>query len=253
MLVFSIPIGILIGTVLGLVGSGGALMSTPLLMMIGGFTFRDASTSALFVVLSSSVLALVLRDTKGISKRVALSAIGWGALGAPIGVWVSTFLPSQESTILLILILLLAAFLTWTSDKRAPKAQGASMHPAIAPALFVFVGCMTGLTGIGGGYLIVPVLLIVLRLEFHLAIATSLVVVCFNTLVSLGLRVSQGLDFNHEQWGATGVIVLAALIGTAIGSVVSRRLNYSIVQKLFAVMLLVLSGGLIWHFIQGLS
>ena len=253
MLLFSIPIGILIGAVLGLVGSGGALMSTPLLVMIDGFSFRDASTSALFVVLTSSLLALWLRDTKGISKKVALSATAWGTLGAPIGVWVSTFLPSQESTILLTLILLLAAYLTWSSDKREHHNTRGPVHPAVAAGLFIFVGFMTGLTGIGGGYLIVPVLLLVLRVDFHLAIATSLVVVTFNTLVSLALRVSQGLDFTAEKWGATAVIVIAALIGTAGGSIYSRRLNHAIVQKLFSILLVLLSTGLLWRFVQALA
>lgn len=253
MLLLSIPIGILIGAVLGLVGSGGALMSTPLLIMIGGFSFRDASTSALFVVLTSSILALWLRDTDGISKKVAFSAIAWGTVGSPIGVWVSSFLPSQDSKILLTCILLLAAYLTWSSDKREHDSTRGPAHPALAAALFIFVGFMTGLTGIGGGYLIVPVLLLVLRVDFHLAIATSLVVVTFNTLVSLALRVSQGLDFNAEQWGSTAVIVTAALIGTAVGSVFSRRLNHAVVQRLFAILLVVLSSGLVWQFIEGLA
>ena len=55
MLLVAIPIGVLIGILLGLVGSGGSLLGTPLLILVGGFSFYDASTSALFIVLISSI------------------------------------------------------------------------------------------------------------------------------------------------------------------------------------------------------
>lgn len=253
MLLLSIPIGVVIGLVLGLVGSGGALLSTPLLIMVGGFSFRDASTSALIVVLTSSTLALWLRDTSRINKRLAFWATAWGTLGAPVGVYVSALVPSQDSKLLLTAVLLLAATLTWRRAVSEHPAKNAPVHRSVAAILFVFVGFMTGLTGIGGGYLIVPVLVFALQVDFHLAIATSLVVVTFNTLVSLGLRVTQGINFSAEHWGATAVIVAAALIGTALGSIYSRHLNQSVVQKIFAILLIALSGGLVWQFLEGLS
>ncbi|MEY4989280.1 MAG: hypothetical protein RI933_913 [Actinomycetota bacterium] len=247
MLLASIPIGILIGVVLGLVGSGGALMSTPLLLLTGSFTFVEASTSALFVVLTSSLLAMLLRDRTGVSWQVVLKASAVGALGAPLGVIASGYVADQISLIILAALLLLAAYLTFTSERRSRESEPSKKGLLLEISLFLFVGFMTGLTGIGGGYILVPVLYLVSGLKFKTAITTSLFVVVFNAAVSLLFRIVGGISFTAEQWQATGVVVAAALVGSAIGSTVSNRLDRGLVQKIFSVLLLLLAALLVYE------
>lgn len=249
MLLASIPIGILIGVVLGLVGSGGALMSTPLLLLSGNFSFAEASTSALFVVLSSSLLAMLLRDRSGVSWKIVAKAAALGALGSPLGVLAAEYVAESVSQLILAVLLVLAAYLTLTSERRISHEEPARKSLGLEILLFIFVGFMTGLTGIGGGYILVPVLYLVSGLKFKTAITTSLFVVVFNAAVSLGFRALGGISFTGEQWQATLFIVLAALVGSAIGSLVSNRINRALVQKIFSVLLLLLAGVLVFELV----
>lgn len=247
MLLVTIPIGIVIGVVLGLVGSGGALMSTPLLLLSGHFSFAEASTSALFIVLSSSLLAMLLRDRSGVSWKIVAKAAALGALGAPFGVFLAQYVADAALQLILALLLLFSAYLTFTSDQRHENEQAARKSLPLESLLFVFVGFMTGLTGIGGGYILVPVLYLVSGLKFKTAITTSLFVVVCNAAVSLALRAIDGIAFTGDQWQATLFIVLAALAGSAIGSLFSNRVSRPLVQKIFSGLLLVLAGVLIFE------
>lgn len=248
MLAAVVPIGLLIGLVLGLVGSGGALLSTPLLLLTGHFSFQQASTSALFVVFSSSLVALLVRQRSGFPFRTVVQAILLGAIGTPAGVMLSNFISNQASRGLLGGLLLLAGYLTWTAHRREEEGASAVGNRWLSYSLFVFVGFMTGLTGIGGGYILVPVLHLVCGIKFKPAITASLYVVIVNATVSIALRGVNGFDLDSEQWVAASVLVAVAAIGSFAGAFLSNRLNRTLVQKIFALLLLTLAVALILQF-----
>lgn len=245
MLFVTVPIGILIGAVLGLVGSGGALMSTPLLMISGHFSFQAASASALFVVVSSSALSLIVRKREFTPRNLIFKAIIWGMVGAPIGVWASHFVSNDIARVILVILLISAAVMTWDSKERPRASISGAAKPWLETVLFAFVGIMTGLTGIGGGYVLVPVLHLISGLKFKQAISASLFVVVANAAVAMVFRAINGLNLEADQWQATGILVAAALIGSVLGSMLSNRLNRQIVQKTFAIMLILLSATLV--------
>jgi len=243
-LVLSIPIGILIGVLLGIVGFGGSLLGTPLLILVAGFNFYDASTSALFIVLTSSLLALALRDRTELPKRILLPAIVFGMLGTPLGSLASMALPNDLSKLILAVLLVAAGVLAWRGMGSEQKAQLGQTHPVFAALMFAFVGFTTGLTGVGGGYLLVPGLIFIYGLTFSVAVTTSLAVVVFNALISLSFRMWQGVNFSTEQWFDVGLIVVAALIGSAIGSLWIKKINKALVQRIFAILLFALAAAL---------
>jgi uncharacterized membrane protein YfcA len=252
MLLASLPIGVLIGAVLGLVGSGGALLSTPLLLLTGHFSFQQASTSALFVVLTSSALALLVRQREQTPPRLIIKAMLWGFVGAPLGVWAGHFIANDLAKIILVILLVSAASLTWNAEKREADNNLGEGNPWLAAALFAFVGFMTGLTGIGGGYILVPVLHLVCGLKFKQSITASLYVVVANASVSMAIKALNGINLDPEQWQATGFLVAAALVGSIVGSVLSNRLNRQVVQKAFAIMLYLLAATLVIQVILAL-
>jgi uncharacterized membrane protein YfcA len=251
MLLIAIPIGVLIGILLGMVGSGGSLLGTPLLILVGGFSFYDASTSALFIVLTSSIGALVLRDKKDVSLRLIVWAVALGTLGTPLGVLTSHAVSNEQAKIILSCLLVGAGFMAWNGFGRAGMKGAIQNQQWLGAIAFVFVGFMTGLTGIGGGYLLVPALILIYGMGFAKAVTTSLIVVVFNALASILFRVAHGIDFSDYQWVGTGIVVASALVGSLLGSYFSKFLNKSLVQRVFSVLLFVLAAALVVRAFSG--
>jgi uncharacterized membrane protein YfcA len=251
MILIAIPIGILIGILLGMVGSGGSLLGTPLLILIGGFTFSEAATSALFVVLISSLGALVLRDKQEVSVKIIVAAVALGTLGTPLGVFASQLVSNDQAKVILSILLLAAGLLAWNGFGRE-SLKGLSRNNQLVGGLaFIFVGFMTGLTGIGGGYLLVPSLILIYGLGFAKAVTTSLIIVVFNASAAILFRIGQGVDFSADQWAGTGVIVISALVGSLLGSYFSKLMSRNLIQRVFSVLLFGLATALIFRAITG--
>lgn len=233
------PIGIAIGIVLGLVGAGGALLATPLLLTVGGFSFAAASTGALFVVFFASIAALLVRDRAGLSYKRAGLAIALGTVGSVPGSFLAQRISDQTAAYLLIGVLALAAVVTWNSD-RAHTDENHKPHIFISMALFVFVGFLTGLTGVGGGFVLIPGLVVLLRVPFNKAVALSLLVVSGNSLISIATRFIEGVNLVSSQWVTVAIVVSTAVVGSLIGAKLSTRLNRKIVQRSFSVLAIIL-------------
>lgn len=251
MILIAIPIGVLIGILLGMVGSGGSLLGTPLLILIGGFTFTEAATSALFIVLISSLGALLLRNKQEVSVKLIVAAVALGTLGTPFGVMASQAVSNEQAKIILSVLLLVAGLLAWNGFGRRSLNEVARPNQLIGGVAFVFVGFMTGLTGIGGGYLLVPSLILIYGLGFGKAVTASLIIVVFNASAAILFRFGQGVDFSAEQWAGTWVIVLSALVGSLFGSYFSKLMSRKLIQRVFSVLLFGLATALIFRAITG--
>lgn len=252
MLLAAIPIGILIGVLLGMVGSGGSLLGTPLLILVGGFTFSEAATSALFIVLISSLGALLLRDRQAVSVKLIAAAVALGTAGTPLGVMASHAVSEELAKVILSVLLLIAGLLAWNGfGRESVRELTRNKQLLLGGAAFIFVGFMTGLTGIGGGYLLVPSLILIYGLGFEKAVTTSLIVVVFNTSAAILFRFGQGIDFSTYQWAGTGVIVLCALVGSLIGSYFGKLLSRKLIQRVFSVLLFGLAIALIVRAVIG--
>ena len=239
MLAVGLLVGVVIGTVLGIVGSGGALLATPLLVLVGGLTFAEASTGALFVVFFASCTALALRKTYKLHWKTALVAILLGSIGSIPGSWLAIQISELASAITLMAVLALASFATWNSEKTKPLANKAASRLLLA-GLFVFAGLLTGLTGVGGGYILLPGLLILTTLQFREAVSLSLLIVVGNSLIALSTRLIEGVRFNFEDGSVITMVVLAAVIGSAVGAKISNKLNRKVTQRGFSLLTLAL-------------
>jgi uncharacterized membrane protein YfcA len=158
---------------------------------------------------------------------------------------------NEQAKIILACLLVGAGFLAWNGFGRAGMKGAVQNQQWLGAIAFVFVGFMTGLTGIGGGYLLVPALILIYGMGFTQAVTTSLIVVVFNALASILFRVAQGVDFSADQWFGTGVIVASALVGSLLGSHFSKLMNRSVVQRIFSILLFGLAAALVIRAFSG--
>lgn len=235
-----LPIGVAIGIVLGLVGSGGAILATPLLVLVGNFSFALASTGALFVVFFASVTAVLLRGVKKTHLKIALIGIALGAVGAVPGAWLANQISEGAALVILVGILVLAAIASWNNEA-LPKSSSKLLNRILLVTLFVLTGLLTGLTGVGGGYILIPGLLVLTALGFRESVSVSLLIIIGNSLISLAIRFSQDVEISIDQTQVIAIVVVSAIIGSVIGAKLSFKTNRKIAQRSFAILALALA------------
>ena len=199
-MLLAIPFGLAIGLVVGTVGGGGAILALPVLVYVLDQGVSPASTASLIVVaLGASVGAGSQARHGQLCWRVALFFLRYRP---PCGAYIGTVANDEVSARVLILafvpVMLAAAILTFRrghdadadaeGDPRLSQAR-ASIWPSVAGLV---VGLMTGFFGVGGGFLIVPALTMLLGLVMRRAIATSLAIITLTGIAALVSHLAEG-------------------------------------------------------------
>lgn len=225
----------LIGLSLGLIGGGGSILTVPILVYLLGVGPHEAVGMSLAVVGATSLFGSVLHyragnvDLKG-GLLFGVSGIVGALLGSPL-----TRLVSSETLLFSFGVLMLVVAATMFGRRRAGKGvAGHGPHPVQAVAAGFGVGVLTGFLGVGGGFLIVPALVLFGRLDVKKAIGTSLFVIFLNCVAGLIGHLSQGsFDLN-----ITVAVMGLAVAGAVGGTILSHRLAADRLQKMFAVLVL---------------
>ena len=264
----AIAVGLLIGLVLGLTGAGGSLFAVPLLALLLQMPLQQATGVALGAVAASAFFGVLQRDRSDIAWGPALIILVGGSLSAPLGRWLSAYFDELWLLMAFSLLLLWVAFAMWrqavTSPDKAQVLRADTGHsdadkprayceridgqwrlgaPCIAVAGLggIGVGLLSGLLGVGGGFVIVPLLTLVAGLTMQQAVASSLLVI---SLVS-------GSGFLSYCW-FSGALDFALLLQVSMGGVAGMLLGARFAARLagphlqqgFAVMLLLTLGGM---------
>ena len=217
----------LIGALLGLLGGGGTILTVPLVQAVLGLDTRHAVALSLPVVAAAAATGAGLHWRAG--RLQPLRALGIAAAAA-----VGAYFGSQVGRALLSSTLVVAAVVMWRRRDGVAPASSGSRHPAALLATGGAVGVLTGLVGVGGGFLVVPALVALGGFTAADAVRTSLVVITFSaTTAALGYR---GVPV---AWNTAAVMALAASAGVAAGTVAGLRLPPRLVNSLFPVGLLV--------------
>ncbi|MDP9139618.1 MAG: sulfite exporter TauE/SafE family protein [Pseudomonadota bacterium] len=251
--------GALVGLVLGLTGAGGAVIAVPLLVFVFGLPLIDAAPIALLAACAAASFGTVLAwDVKLIRYRAAMLMAATGTLTTWLGIRVAGVL--SESALMLafssVLVAVAARMFQQARSQRGGAAQSAApdhehalvrLHPTTGrlvwttktKALFSAVGALngmlSGMLGVGGGFLIVPVLRAMTPLTMHAAIATSLMTSALTSAVSAGMHIA-----------STGTIdlhiavpfVAGALAGMTLGRRLAPRIAGPALQTGFAATML---------------
>ncbi|MFZ1326347.1 MAG: sulfite exporter TauE/SafE family protein [Candidatus Contendobacter sp.] len=267
MLLLSLAFGCMIGFVLGLTGGGGGIFAVPLLVYGLGVPTHQAIVISLATVgltaLSGGLLLLPGGEAEG---RTALIFGLSGILGAPLGAWVNPYLPATGLLSGFALLMLVVAWHLWRQATQRPE-ESRIMFGASDPALDESAGpacrydpggrlqftsrcalrlaltgsatgLLSGLFGVGGGFLIVPALVLVAALPIRRAVATSLWVIAIISSIALLTHLLAGhrLDF-----GLTAGFVLGGLGGMGFGIALGRRIAGPQLQKTFASMVAIVA------------
>ena len=243
-------LAIFIGMAVGMLGGGGSILTTPLLIYVLGFDAKQAIAASLFVVGVTSIFGLISHARAGrVVWRIGLIFGAAGMVGAFIGGQIGAHLPST---------LLLAAFavmmgVTAVAMIRGRKQVTGKAHKTL-PLFHIIldgliVGLVTGLVGAGGGFLVVPALALLAGLPMPRAVATSLLVVAMKSFAGLaGYIFTFGggsvVSLNPEtkiNWGVTLIVTGAAIVGALIGSRLVGRVHPDKLRMAFGYFVLVMA------------
>ena len=233
-----LTLGFGIGLSLGLMGGGGSLLTVPALVYLVGQTPQVAVTTSLAIVGANSLMGASFHRARGtLSWKVALSFGGAGMLVAYLAAGLSTMMPEAWLLIAFALIMLLVGGLMLTRNSNASAEIYTPRPLPVVMASGAGVGLMTGILGIGGGFLIVPALVILVGLPMQMAVGTSLIIIAMNSLAGFLGHAGDG-SFNMTL---TLIFTLAGLVGTFAGARFSKRLPAENLQKVFALFVIALA------------
>jgi uncharacterized membrane protein YfcA len=238
----ALPFGLAIGLLLGLVGGGGSILAVPVLVYVLGQPVREATTESLLVVGSAALVGAFDHARVGrVQMRIALAFGAAGALGALPGTALNRVVPGQLLLIAFAVLLLAAAasLLRRRSDR---LARSGDVSWSRAAAAGVGTGVLTGFLGVGGGFLIVPALVLLLGLPVTLAVGTSLLAIVLTSAAALAAHLSSGSIDTSIALGFTAGAIGGALAGRRLGTDISpARLGQLLACVLTAVALFVLA------------
>jgi uncharacterized protein len=233
--ILAIVLGLGIGLIVGAVGGGGAILALPVLVYVLDEPVGPASTASLVVVsLASAVGASSLARHGRVCWRVALSVALPAATGSLAGTLAGRSVSGDALVLGFIPVMLLAAVLTW---RRAGEdaTDGGCPRPPLARIVVsgLGVGVLTGFFGVGGGFVIVPVLTLWLDVPFRRGVATSLVIITITGVAALASHLLAG---SRPDLGVTATLGLATGVGALLGTLVAERLPQTALRRGFAVL-----------------
>jgi uncharacterized membrane protein YfcA len=232
-LLLALVLGFGIGGSLGLLGGGGSILTVPALVYLVGQTPQVAVTTSLAIVGANSALGAFFHQSQGtLNWRVALIFGGMGMIFS----YFAAGLSSQFSPNLLMVafaLLMLAVGIMLVRQKPSPHNAQHMDDLKIWKVIMggASVGLLTGILGVGGGFLIVPALVMLVGMPMHHAVGTSLIVITMNSLAGFLGHIS-GITLDLPL---IVVFITAGMLGTFAGSRLSRRLDALLLRKAFAV------------------
>jgi len=227
-----------IGVSLGFFGGGGSILTVPLLVYVFGLPPKQAIASSLLVVAAASGFAALQHGRAGnLRPRVALVFGAAGMAGSYLGARVAVFVAGAVLLLLFAALMALTALAMWRgrAAPAAAPARDASTGKLVLQGLAV--GSFTGLVGAGGGFLIVPALVLWAGLPMPAAIGTSLLVIVGNCLAGFAGYVT------HVRVDPVLVAAVSAcaIVGSFAGSWLTRLVHPSALRRAFAGFVLVMA------------
>lgn len=232
-IIWALIAGSFIGSVLGLVGAGGAMLSVPILIYGFGVAPKSATVAALAIVFSAA-FAGSLPKLKAKQVLVKDALIIW-ALGLVTNIGGAIFakhLSDKFITVGFAVILVSAA----TSMLLKPVSSNDEKHRSIFVLVLIslIIGAMTGIFGVGGGFLAIPVLVIFFHISHEKASGTSLLLIALNCATAF---ITHYPKWSQISWGIPIAMALSAIVMTHFASSKSKHVPVVILRKAFAVLL----------------
>ena len=235
MTALALGLAILVGLSLGLLGGGGSILTVPIFVYVAGIATKSAVAMSLPVVGFTSLVGAFGHWRAGnVNVRAALTFGAVAMAGAFAGARMSAWLSGPAQLALLAVVMLVAAAAMLRPRPATSVAPESPRSFAIIAAAAAGVGILTGLVGIGGGFLAVPALVVLGRLPMKQAVGTSLLVIAMNSGAGLLGYVGQV----EMDWRYIALFAAFATVGIVIGTQLVRFVSQLALRRAFAVFLL---------------
>lgn len=242
MMILGLALAALIGLSLGMLGGGGSILTVPIFVYVLGFDAKEAIAMSLAVVGATSLFGAAGHWRAGnVNLRVAVIFGVVAMAGTYAGARLAVFFSGAAQLTLFALVMLLAAVFMFR-DRTPRVPAGVTPTPdAPMPLLLIVieglaVGVLTGLVGVGGGFLIVPALVLLGKVPMKQAIGTSLLVIAMKSFAGFIGYLGQV----EVQWGFMAGFTAVAVVGILAGTWLVRFVPQHALKRAFAVFLLVM-------------
>ena len=254
----------IIGLTLGLLGSGGSAITVPVLTYMVGHGAKQSIAESMAIV---GIISMVAVIPFAVGKQIDWRSVWYfgipGMIGTLIGAWLGGIASGIVQLLVFSLVLMIAAYMMLrkqkpiakigeifpeeqveTQNKKEEANDSQYRSPIWKIALDgTIVGIVTGFVGVGGGFLIVPALVLFAKLPMRQAIGTSLAIIVLKSAVGFAkyqhhlLSLGETVDFRTIL-----IFVVIGVVGSLIGSAINQKLNQQLLKKVFAVFLILLGG-----------
>lgn len=251
MAIMGLLLAALMGISLGLLGGGGSILAVPILKYALGFGAKEAIASSLAVVGATSLFGAAShwregRVRLGTGLVFGLVAMAGAFLGAK---YLAPFLSGATQLALFGVVMLVAAFFMLREGGPAKDALGtekgslARTYLLLLFALGGAVGILTGLVGVGGGFLIVPALVLLAKVPMKEAVGTSLLVIALNSFAGFAGYLGE-VSF---EWGPMALFAVLAVAGSFAGTYLVRFVPQGALKCSFAVFLIIMAAFILYE------
>ncbi|NLW98216.1 MAG: sulfite exporter TauE/SafE family protein [Actinomycetales bacterium] len=269
MILLAILAGVVIGLALGALGGGGSILTVPVLVYLVGLDAYPATSASLIIVGTTSLFALIPHARRGhvrVTQGVVFGVVG--IAGSLLGGRAAARIPEPLLLGGFALLMLMVAVIMLRHDGREDAVtdsegdDAARVMPASVPMVSVrplrvrwprllklvaaatAVGFLTGFFGVGGGFALVPALVLVLGFSMPVAVGTSLLVIVLNSATALSTRLTTSLELD---WPLIAGFTLVAVLASLVAGQLSARLPQRVLTRTFAIGMIVVGLGMGIH------
>lgn len=240
-----IALATLIGLLLGLLGGGGSILTVPVLVYLADLSTKNAIVTSLIVVGITSIIAVINHARHGYVCWKTGTTFGMaGMIGAFLGGRSSAHVPDAILLVLFAAVMITASLsMLKKHPSRSEPIDSKNLCPIHLPVMAILfdgllVGFVTGLVGVGGGFLLVPALNFLAGLPMHAAIGTSLFIIVLQSTAALVGHA----EHMHIDPELTAIVAGFAILGSLVGSAASRRIDSRYLKPGFGLFVLLLGG-----------
>lgn len=234
-----LALAVVVGISLGMLGGGGSILTVPILVYVAGLDAKVAIAASLFVVGVTSLAGMVSHARQGRVKwRTGLIFGLAGMVGAYSAGLVGGHLPGNVLLIAFAVMMVATSLAMLRGRRTAPGHQSASGELPVKRIVVdgLVVGVVTGLVGAGGGFLVVPALVLLGGLPMSVAVGTSLLVIAMKSFAGLAGYLSSV----ELPWGLVLGVTAAAVVGSVIGGRLAGKVPEAQLRKAFGWFVLVM-------------
>ncbi len=231
-----------IGLSLGVMGSGGSILTVPVLVYLVDQPEKVAIAGSLIIVGSIAMLGSLsyMRQKQVDWNTVMLFGIP-GIVGSYGGAWLSAYFSGLMQLSIFAGIMLIASYFMLRPKRDIEQQSDHQRHTFKIVMDGTLVGIVTGVIGIGGGFLIVPALVLLGGLNMRKAIGTSLVIIPLNSFSGFIKHIDVLENAGHSlDWSVIGMMILIGGIGSTVGHKIANKVPQDKLKKMFGIFLIIM-------------